>query len=68
MQGFKTIIVGFLMAVSAPALYYLGGVDWTAVLPSNLVWAAPILTGAVMVGMRFVTKTPVPPIVPPKAE
>lgn len=59
MQGLRTILVGLVMAIAPVALQFLGGIDWTTALPANLVWAAPILSGLVMIGMRFITKTPV---------
>lgn len=56
MKGFKTIAVGLAMAILPPALTYVGGIDWTAVLPAQY---APIVGGLVMIAMRLVTTGPV---------
>lgn len=62
MQGYKTYIVAFLMAVLPVVSEKVAGVDWTAVLtswgvPSNLVVpAAGLAAAVVMAGMRFLTQ------------
>lgn len=59
LTGLKTILIGLLMAALPPVAQYIGGVDWTTVLPASVVWLAPTISGLIMVGMRFVTTTPV---------
>lgn len=55
--GFKTILVGLVMAIGPGALTYLGGIDWAKLgLPD---WAAFAISGAIMIAMRFKTSTPV---------
>ena len=54
MKGFRTILVGLGMAIGAPALQFLGGVDWTQYFPPQY---APIAAGIIMIGMRLITNT-----------
>lgn len=62
MNGYKTYIVAFLMAVLPLVSEKIGGIDWTAVLagwgvPENLVVpAAGLAAGVVMALMRFLTQ------------
>lgn len=62
LNGYKTYIVAFLMAVLPLVSDKVGGIDWTAVLtgwgvPSNLVVPAAGLAAAlVMAIMRFLTQ------------
>ncbi len=56
MKGLRTVAVGLGMAVGAPALTYLAGVNWDAVLPAPWSW---VVAGGVMIGMRLVTTGPV---------
>jgi hypothetical protein len=56
MQGYKTISLGLAMAILPEALKYLNLVDWTQYIPPQY---APIVTGLLMVAMRFMTTTPV---------
>ena len=62
MQGYKTYIVAFLMAVLPMVSEKIGGIDWTAVLtgwgvPGNMVVpAAGLVAAVVMAGMRFLTQ------------
>lgn len=55
LKGWRTVGVGFLIAVGPTALSYLAGVDWTKLVGAN---AATFIAGAVMVAMRLVTNTP----------
>ncbi len=56
MVGLRTILVGAVIALGPPAVQYLGGVDWSSVVPPP--WDTAI-AGAIMIGMRFITRTPV---------
>lgn len=62
MNGYKTYLVAFLMAVLPMVSDKLAGVDWTAVLtgwgvPANMVVpAAGLAAAVVMAGMRFLTQ------------
>ena len=62
MEGYKTYLVAFLMAVLPMVSDKVAGVDWTAVLtgwgvPTNLVVPASALVAAVVMAvMRFVTQ------------
>ena len=62
MNGYKTYLVAFLMAVLPLVSDKVGGIDWTTVLagwgvPSNLVVpAAGLAAGVVMAVMRFITQ------------
>lgn len=55
MTGYRTIILGFLLAIGPVGLGYLAHVDWSF-LPS---WAAFAISGVIMMLMRYVTTTPV---------
>lgn len=62
MNGYKTYLVAFLMAVLPIVTEKVGGIDWTTVLagwgvPENLVVpAAGLAAGLVMAVMRFLTQ------------
>lgn len=62
MNGYKTYLVAFLMAVLPIVSEKVGGIDWTTVLagwgvPENLVVpAAGLAAGLVMAVMRFLTQ------------
>lgn len=62
MQGYKTYLVAFLMAVLPIVSEKVGGIDWTAVLtgwgvPANMVVpAAGLAAAVVMAAMRFLTQ------------
>lgn len=56
-SGFKTVAVGAAMVAMPPMVQYVGGIDWTQVVPASMVWAAPMISGAVMLGLRFFTRT-----------
>ena len=56
MKGFRTILVGFIMAVGPTALNYLGGIDWTQHVSAN---AAAVVAGALTIALRCITTTPV---------
>lgn len=55
--GFRTIIVGLLMAIGVPALSYLAGVDWTAFGISPTISIA--ICGLITIAMRIISRTPV---------
>ena len=57
LSGFKTVAVGAAMVAMPPMAQYIGGVDWTQVIPASMVWAAPMISGAVMLALRFFTRT-----------
>lgn len=62
MQGYKTYLVAFLMAVLPTLTEKVAGIDWTAVLTgwgvpeSMVVPAAALVAAVVMAGMRFLTQ------------
>ena len=62
MNGYKTYIVAFLMAVLPMISEKVAGIDWSVILtgwgvPSNLVVpAAALVAGVVMALMRFLTQ------------
>ena len=56
MKGLRTILIGAAIAAGPPLLQYAGGVDWASIIPPP--WDM-VLSGAVMIGMRFVTNTSV---------
>lgn len=56
MKGYRTIFVGFALAVGPAALQYLGAIDWqTLIGPTGAFFAS----GLIAIVMRFVTTTPV---------
>ena len=55
MKGYRTYLIGFLLAVGPPGLTYLAGLDWTKLIGPN---AAMIVSGIIMVALRSVTTTP----------
>ena len=64
--GWKTVIVGALMAVTPAALQYLAGVNWANIVSPAV---AAFIYGGIMIAMRFVSTTsifkptPVPAVV-----
>lgn len=56
MKGLRTIAVGFVMAAAPAGLAYLAGVDWTHYVSPTV---AMVISGAVTIGMRLITDTPV---------
>lgn len=56
MTGWRTVLIGFLIAVGPSALTYLAGIDWTQYVSANV---ATIVAGSVTILMRLVTTTPV---------
>ena len=55
LKGYRTYIVGFLLAVGPPGLSYLAGLDWTHLVGPNV---ALIVSGVIMIAMRSITSTP----------
>lgn len=56
MKGLRTILVGLGVAAGPVALQYLGGVDWSTIVPPP--WDM-VAAGAIMIAMRFATNTPI---------
>ncbi len=62
MEGYKTYLAAFLMAVLPVLTEKVAGIDWTSVLvgvgvPENMVVpAATLVAAVVMAGMRFLTQ------------
>lgn len=56
MKGFRTIAVGFAVAVLPAATGYLLGVDWGSIVGPSAAFA---ISGALTIVMRLVTTTPV---------
>lgn len=55
MKGYRTYIIGFLIAIGVPGLTYLSGLDWTHLVGPN---AALFISGALMIALRSITNTP----------
>lgn len=56
MKGYRTILIGLVLAVGPAALQFLGAVDWSALIGPT---GAFFVSGVVAILMRFVTSTPV---------
>lgn len=56
MKGFKTILVGLLIAVVPAITQYVGAINWDGILPAPY---STMVAGAIMILMRFFTTTPV---------
>ncbi len=56
MKGYRTIVVGLVLAIGPAALQYLGAIDWAAVVGPT---GAFFVSGLVAILMRFATTTPV---------
>ncbi|MDE2579536.1 MAG: glycoside hydrolase family 108 protein [Hyphomicrobiales bacterium] len=54
LKGYRTFIVGFVVAVAPAALQYVGAVDWTKILGPT---GAFFISGLVTMAMRAVTTT-----------
>lgn len=63
LKGFKTLIVGLLLAIVPVALQYLAGIDWAQYVGPQ---TAFFISGAIMMVMRFFTTTPVAQAKPDK--
>lgn len=55
LKGYRTILIGLVIAVAPAALTYLAGVDWTALVGPN---GAMFIVGAITITMRMITTTP----------
>lgn len=62
-KGFRTLIVGFLLAILPVALQYLAGIDWAHYVGPQ---TAFFISGAIMMVMRFFSTTPVAQAKPEK--
>ena len=56
LKGWRTIAAGAAIAIAPAALNYLAGVNWQSVVGPN---TALVIAGAVTIGMRLITSTPV---------
>lgn len=56
MKGYRTILVGLVLAIGPAALQFLGAVDWSGLIGPT---GAFFVSGVVAILMRFVTSTPV---------
>lgn len=56
MTGYRTLIIGFLLAVAPSAFSFLTGIDWSHYFSANV---ALVISGAIMIVMRLVTTTAV---------
>lgn len=56
MKGYRTILVGLAAAIGAPAIQYIGAVNWADYLSPT---AAIVVAGVVQIAMRFITTGPV---------
>lgn len=55
MKGYRTYVVGFLLATVPPGLTYLAGLDWGHIVGPN---GAALISAIIMVAMRTITNTP----------
>lgn len=55
MKGYRTLAFGLLVAIAPAALHYLAGVHWTDYVSPE--WAG-VIVGAIAIGLRVVTDTP----------
>lgn len=55
MDGWKTVLTGALMAVAPALSSYFEAVDWSFLDPT----VAFFVSGAIMIGLRFVTTGPI---------
>lgn len=55
-KGFRTLIVGFLLAIVPVALQYLAGIDWAQYVGPQ---TAFFISGGIMMFMRFFSTTPI---------
>lgn len=56
MKGYRTLALNGAMAAGAALLTWAAGVDWTQYVSPT---AALVIAGAVNIGLRFMTDTPV---------
>ncbi len=56
MKGFRTLAVGFALAVFPNALTYLAGVDWSQHVSAN---TAVTITGLLTIALRCITTSPI---------
>ena len=56
MKGYRTILVGLVLAIGPAALQFLGAVDWSGLIGPT---GAFFVSGVVAILMRFFTTTPV---------
>ncbi len=56
LKGWRTILVGLIIAIGPSALNYLGGVDWTKLVSPDV---SLFIAGTITVLMRLITTTPV---------
>ncbi len=56
MKGWRTLIVNGALAIAPVALQYFAGVDWTQYVSPQM---ALLIAGALNMGLRFITTTPV---------
>lgn len=56
MKGFRTVLYGLALVIIPPALTYLAGIDWTQYVSPNIAIA---ITGAITLGLRILTTTPI---------
>ena len=56
MKGYRTIIVGLVLAIGPVALQYLGAVDWTQLIGPT---GAFFVSGVIAIFMRSITTSPV---------
>lgn len=56
MKGYRTILVGLATAIGAPALQYIGAIDWSQYLSPT---SALVVSGILQIGMRLITTGPV---------
>lgn len=54
MKGYRTYLVGFLLAIGTPGLAYLSGLDWPSLVGPK---SAVFISGLIMVVMRSITNT-----------
>ena len=56
MKGYKTMLIGLLMAIIPAVTQYAGAIDWNAIIPAP--WGL-MVGGAIMMFLRYFTDTAV---------
>ena len=55
-KGWRTVLVGLVLAIGPEALQYLSGIDWNALIGTK---GAFLVSGLVTIALRGVTTGPV---------
>ena len=55
LKGYRTFLVGLILAIAPSGISYLSGLDWSSIIGPT---GAFFVSGLLMTAMRFVTNTP----------